>query len=68
MKTMTRLLSLFLCAVLLTGLLPAVSLAAQAEDRVDITDKFTDPVFREEVYSSIKRIPASRSTIRTSPR
>ena len=51
MQYRKRLLALFLCAVLLAGILPAV----RAEDRTDITDKFTDPIFREAVYTSIRK-------------
>ena len=49
----TRLLALVLCAALLTGVLPAV----QAADRVDITDKFTDPEFLDDVYTSVRKQP-----------
>ena len=56
MQNRKRLLALFLCAVLLAGVLPT----ARAEDRADITDIFTDPVFREAVYTSVRKQPGER--------
>ncbi len=48
-----RLLVLALCAALLTGILPSV----QAAQSVDITDKFTDPEFLDDVYTGIRKQP-----------
>ena len=53
MKHLNRWLSLLLCAALLAGTLPAV----RAADPVDVTDQFTDPIFRETVYTSINKSP-----------
>ena len=55
MKHLNRWLSLLLCAALLAGTLPAV----RAADPVDVTDQFTDPIFRETVYSSINKSPGT---------
>ena len=50
-----RLLAMLLSLSLLFSALPVVSHAAKAEEKADITDKFTDPVFRETVYSHIRK-------------
>ena len=49
----TRLLALILCAALLLGALPAV----QAAEHVDLTAKFSDPVFRAFVYEAVNKQP-----------
>ena len=49
----TRLLALLLCAALVFGALPAV----HAAERVDVTAKFTDPVFRAFVYEAVNKQP-----------
>ena len=48
-----RLLVLVLCAALLTGALPTV----RSAERVDITDRFTDPEFLDDVYTSVRKKP-----------
>ena len=49
----TRLLALLLCAALVFDALPAV----QAAEGVDVTAKFTDPVFRAFVYEAVNKQP-----------